>query len=125
MNPQDDVKGLQAIAFYIENNFRVTVGKIKTPLKELFPEPEKKHLQRFWGNNSHADIPVFRHHKLVCIIEPGGKAHFSDKKQRTRDKKKFAICKLNGVNLLHISKGVIRCLNDRKTKRLFRKYIYG
>lgn len=125
MNPEDDTKGLQIIASYIENNFRVTVGKIKTPLKELFPKPEKKHLQRFWNNNSHADIPIFRHDKLVAIVEPGGAGHLKDKKQRTRDNKKYAICKLNGVNLLQISNSVISCLDDIKTKRLFRRYIYG
>jgi len=124
MNPEDDTKDLRVISSFIEHNFRLTT-KIKVPLKELFPKPEKKHLQRFWGNNSHADIPIFRHHKLVLIIEPGGKAHFSDKKQIIRDKKKYAICKLNGVNLLSISNSVIGYLDDKKTKRLFRKYIYG
>lgn len=125
MNPEDDTKGLQITASFVENTFRVTAGEIKTPLKELFPKPEKKHLQKFWNNNSHADIPIFRHHKLILIIELGGKAHFSDKKQIIRDKKKYAICKLNGVNLLQISNSVISCLNDVKTKRLFRRYIYG
>lgn len=125
MQEQGDEEILETLSSWITDSFRVTVKTPNVPLKELFPEPEKKHLKKFWGNNSHADIAIFRHRKLVCIVEPGGFAHFSDKKQKTRDKKKDAICKINNVNCLRISNDVVNHLYKMKTKRLFRKYIYN
>lgn len=122
---QGDEEILETLSSWITDNFRVTVGTPNTPLKELFPEPEKQHLKKFVENNSHADLPILRHDKLVCIVEPGGFAHFSDKKQRIRDKKKDAICRINNVNCLRISNDVVNHLHKTETKRLFRKYIYG
>lgn len=124
MEKQGDEEILKILSSWIINNFRVNI-KTKIPLKELFPEPEKKHLRKFWNNNSHADIAIFRHRKLLCIVEPGGKAHFSDKKQRTRDKKKDAICRINNIKCLRVSNGIIRDLDLPVTKQLFRKFFYS
>ena len=41
---------------------------------DCFPEPKK--YKGFWKHQwAHADISVFRHGKLICIIEPGGFQH--------------------------------------------------
>lgn len=121
---QSDKKILEKLASWIVDNFRVTV-KIKVPLKELFPEPERAHLKCFWRKDSHADIAVFRHQQLACIVEPGGFAHFSDKKQRTRDRKKDTICRENNVNCFRIANDIIKHLDLSIVKRRFRKYFYS
>lgn len=124
MEKQSDEETIGTLTSWITDNFRVTV-KIKVPLKELFPEPEEKHLKRFWRKDSHADIAVFRHQQLACIVEPGGFAHFSDRKQRIRDKKKDVICRNNNVNCFRIANSVIRYLDLSVVKRRFRKYFYS
>ena len=123
-NGQGDEKVIEKLATFIESNFHLTV-KIKVPLKKLFPEPEKKYLRHFWNCDSHADLAIFRHLKLVCIVEPGGFAHFSDRKQRIRDKKKDVICRNNNVNCFRIGNSVIGHLDLSIVKRQFRKYFYS
>jgi len=123
-NEQGDEKVIEKLATFIESNFRLTV-KMKVPLRELFPEPEKRYLRSFWNFGSHADLAVFRHGKLVCVLEPGGKAHFSDEKQKERDKKKRRICKINGVSCLQLGNSIINHLNKSKTQRFFKKYFYS
>jgi hypothetical protein len=123
MNNQDDNGNIEKCINYLKDNFRLNY-KIKVPLKELFPKPEKKHLQSFWNNGSHADIAVFRHAKLICIIELNGYYHFKDKRQITRDKKKYAICKQNNINMLSIANGILNNLNKSIVKKLFKKYFY-
>lgn len=124
MEKQGDEEVLETLSSWITDNFRVNV-KMKVPLKELFPEPEKQHLKRFWNNNSHADLAIFRHYRLLCIVEPGGFAHFSDKKQKTRDKKKDAICRINKVHCFRIANSIVKHLDLPVVKRQFRKYFYG
>lgn len=123
-NGQDDEKIIEKLATFIESNFRLTV-KTKVPLKELFPEPESKSLRKFWNDNSHADLAIFRHGQLVAILEPGGSAHFKDEKQKERDNKKDRICKINGVNCLRVGNDLANQLDKQITKRLLRKYFYS
>lgn len=127
MEKQGDEATLEKLKTWIETNLPVTVG-MKVPLKKLLPKSEKKHLERFRTDNSHADLAVFRHLKLVCIIEPGGTAHFSDKKQRTRDKKKLALCLENNIEFLPLANGSIDISGGPKTqklKKLLKKKIYS
>jgi len=122
---QNDEAVIEKLYSHLNANFPRLKFKVKIPLKELFPEPEDKWLKKFWSNNSHADIAVFRHGKLVAIIEPGGAAHFKDKKQKVRDSKKDKICKINGVNCLRIANSVINYLDEKITRKLLKKYFYG
>lgn len=127
MESEDDKKILEDLKTWIEANKPIIV-KIKVPLKTLFPESKKKHLERFRTNNSHADLAIFRHHELVCIVEPGGKAHFSDPKQRTRDKKKLALCLENNIEFLSLANGSIDLSGGPRTQKLkdkLKKKIYG
>jgi len=122
---QNDEKIIEKLYSYLITEFPRLGFKTKIPLKKLFPEPDNKWLKSFWSNNSHADISVFRHNKLVCIIEPGGSAHFKDKKQKIRDSKKDKICKVNGINCLRIANSVINYLDKKITRKLFKKYFYS
>lgn len=122
---QNDEAIIEKLYSHLNTNFPRLKFKVKISLKELFPEPENKWLKSFWSNNSHADIAVFRHDKLVAIIEPGGSAHFKDEKQKVRDSKKDKICKENRINCLRISNSVINYLNKRITRKLLKKYFYG
>lgn len=122
---QGDEGTLDIICNHLTSNFPRLQFKLKIPLKKLFPEPKNRYLKNFWGNNSHADISVFRHNRLVCIIEPGGYHHFKDEKTQIRDDKKDKICHINGINCLRIANSVTQHLNLKITKRLFRKYFYG
>lgn len=124
-NKQGDEEVIEKIVHWLVKTFPKLEFKVKVPLKELFSKPESLWLRRFWSNNSHADIATFRHRKLVCIIEPGGKAHFSDEKQKVRDQKKAKICKINGVSYLPIANSVITYLHKPVTKKLLKRYFYG
>lgn len=122
---QGDEEVLEKLSSYLNSSFPKLTFKTKTPLKELFPEPENRMLRAFWGNNSHADISVFRHSKLVCILEPGGSAHVKDKKQKIRDKKKDRICHLNGVNVLRFFNSVLRDIGKSKLRKELKKGFYS
>ena len=122
---QGDEETLDTIFNHLTNNFPRLQFKLKIPLKELFPEPKNRYLKSFWGNNSHADISVFRHQKLVCIIEPGGYHHFKDEKTRIRDQKKDIICHTNGVHCLRVANSIIKDLDLKVTRKLLKKYFYS
>ena len=123
---EKDEKIIEKLYSHLIDEFPRLKFKAKIPLKELFPKPEDRWLQSFWNNNSHADIAVFRHHKLVCIIEPGGWHHAKDKKQKIRDLKKDKICQKNKVNCLRIFNNVVDSdLENPKFKKLLKKYFYG
>lgn len=124
-NTQGDEEVLQKLLTYLEREFPKLKFKTKVQLKELFCEPQSKYLKSFWRNRSHADIAVFRHCKLVCIIEPGGYSHFKDKKQQVRDEKKDKICRQNGVNCLRVTNSFVDYLNKKVSKKLLKKYFYG
>lgn len=110
---------------HLAGNFPKLRFKKKVPLTGLFPEPESRWLKGFWNRGSHADIAVFRHGELVCILEPGGYYHLRDERQKTRDKKKSRICKDNHVNYLRLPNRIIDWLNLKQTRTMFKKFFYG
>jgi len=125
-NIQGDELIIEKISDYIINKYNLKVSiEIKKPLRELFPKPESKGLHSIWSYG-HTDISIYRHNKLVCIIEPGGwHYHLKDKKQILRDKKKYILCKNNNVKVLNVVNDIVDNLDLSITKRLFKKYIYG
>lgn len=123
---QNDEKIIEKLYSYLINEFPRLGFKIKISLKELFPKPEDKWLQSFWNDNSHADISIFRHNKLICIIEPGGWYHAKDEKQKIRDLKKDKICRKNRINCLRIFNNVVENdLKNPKFRKLLKKYFYS
>ena len=123
---QNDEEIIEKLYSYLIKDFSRLKFKVKIPLKILFPKPENKWLQSFWNNNSHADVAVFRHNKLVCIIEPGGWHHAKDKKQKVRDSKKDKICQENRVNCLRIFNNVVNGdLGKPIFRKLLKKNFYG
>jgi len=123
---QDDKIIINKLYSHLIDKFPRLKFETKIPLKKLFPEPDNRWLKSFWNNNSHADISIFRHNKLVCIIEPGGWYHASDEKQKIRDSKKDKICRENRVNCLRIFNNVVNGdLNNPKFRKLLKKYFYG
>ena len=123
---QDDKIIIEKLHSYLISEFPRLKFKVKIPLKELFPEPENRWLKSFWSNNSHADISVFRHKKLIAIVEPGGWYHASDKKQKIRDSKKDRICRENRVNCLRVFNDVVNNnLDNPKFRKLLKKKFYG
>lgn len=126
MSNQGDEAILEEICDHIINHWNLKVSiKTKTPLREMFPEPKNKWLLSIW-RYGHADISIFKHNKLVAVIEPGGwHYHLKDEKQLLRDKKKDKLCELNNVNCLRVVNDIVNYLDLPKTKKLIRKYIYG
>lgn len=124
-NIQGDETILEKITDYIINHYNLKVStKTKVPLRELFPEPKNKWLLSIW-RHGHADIAVYRHGKLACIIEPGGSYHLKDDKQKLRDKKKDRLCEVNNVNVLRLINSITKYMDLLVTKKLFKKYIYS
>ncbi|MBA7558228.1 hypothetical protein ES705_51023 [subsurface metagenome] len=122
---QNDEAIIEKLHSYLISEFPRLKFKVKIPLKKLFPEPKNKWLKsiRSYG---HADIAVFRHGRLITIIEPGGFFHVSDPKQKIRDSKKDRICRENKVNCLRIFNNVVNGdLGNPKFRRLLKKKFYG
>lgn len=123
---QGDEEFLEPFTVQLSSIFpRLTFGPLRLRLKGLWPEPKNIALRNFQNNSSHADVPVFRHGELVCIIELGGSAHFRDEKQKIRDKRKDRICQLNEVNLLRFSNSVLRDIGTAGLKKLLKKGFYN
>jgi len=121
---EGDEKVLEKLVSYLEETFPRLKFKVKVPLRELFPEPDSKWLKSIW-QFGHGDIVVYRHGKPVCIIEPGGNAHFKDEKQRDRDRRKDKLCRENGVNCLRVSNSFVDYFSKSITKKLLKKYFYS
>lgn len=121
---QGDEEILETLLCYLHKAFPGLDFDQKIKLNQLFPEPESDYLRRFW-KLAHADITVYRHGKLCCVLEIGGKAHFSDKIQKLRDSKKDKLCKLNSINCLRVSNSFLNDLAKPMSKRLLRRYFYG
>jgi len=82
-----DEKTIGDFVCWLRDNFPRLSFEVKKSLKDLFPEPKK--FKGFWKHPwAHADISVFRHGKLVCVVEPGGFQHLTDKDQVKRDRKR-------------------------------------
>ena len=113
----------EELAAYVRRTWRMFEVKTKVPLKDLFPEPEGKGLKRIW-NYGHADVAVFRNGKLVAVLEPGGAHHF-EKKQSLSDRRKYMLCKLNGVNCLFFMAGMQERLSKRKFRNMIRKALFA
>jgi len=102
--------------------------KLKTrkeiPLRELFPKPENFGLKHIWTYGS-ADVVVYRDNKIIAIFEPGGSHHFQDEKQIKNDKRKYMLCKKNGVAYLKFANSVLWESSKRQMRRIFGKYLFG
>jgi len=120
---QGDEEIIEKLMEHLELHFPRLKFQAKTPLKELFIKP-RRWLRSMWARG-HADISVFRHGQLVCIVEPGGYAHFKDLKQRNRDKRKDKLCSENRVNILRVANSFVNHLEKGITKKLLKKYFYG
>jgi len=121
---QGDEEIIEKLLSYLRQNFPRLKFRSKVPLRELFPEPKGRYLKSIW-NHGHGDICVFRHNRLVCIIEPGGSAHFKDEKQKDRDRRKDKLCRENGVNCLRVSNSFVNYFSKLITKKLLKKYFYS
>ena len=119
---KEDIRAKESLKNAVEKFFGgyFYIPRFDIPLKELFPQSEKKTLYRFWKASSHADIPIFskKTDELIAIFETGGNLH-KEKKQAIRDKKKAEICKLNNIGF----RGVISWEWEKISKRKFRNWI--
>jgi hypothetical protein len=99
--------------------------ELEQPLKELFPVPENKGLLHIWKHGS-ADVLIYRQDtkKLVAIIEPGGGQHLQDEKQMLNDRRKYMLCKINGVKCLQVINGVMKQLSKRRWRKLLGSYLF-
>lgn len=121
---RSDDKTIEDFVGWLRNNFPRLSFEVKKSLKELFPEPKK--YKPFWRHPwAHADISVFRHGKLVCILEPGGFQHITDKKQAVRDWKKKSICNENNVYFLPLMNQALKSREHKKFRRLLKNAFYS
>lgn len=93
----------------------------KEKCKDIFPKPINKLALDAW-NNETADIAIFRHDKLAAIINLSKP---EDKKQILRNKGIEDLCKANNVNFMVVDRSIVNHLDNPKTKKLFKKLIYG
>jgi len=119
-----DDKTIKDFVCWLRNKFPRLHFKVKKSLRDLFPEPKK--YKGFWKHPwAHADISVFRHGSLVCIIEPGGFQHLTDKKQMINDGKKSFICNENDVYFLPLMNQALKNCEHKEFKRLLRNAFYS
>lgn len=119
-----DDKTIEDFICWLRNKFPRLSFEVKKSLKELFPEPKK--YRGFWRHPwAHADIGVFRHSKLVCVIEPGGFQHLTDKRQMMNDKKKKSICDENNVHFLPLMNQALKNREDKKFRGLLKNAFYS
>lgn len=126
MTSEGDECTIEPFVKWLCQNFpRLEFGPVRMSLKKAFPKPKDKFLIPFWKNkNAHLDIPVFRHGKLVCAIEPGGSQHLTDERQMANDKRKAAICKENDVNFLPLLNSCLKLCGHKEFKKLLKCYFY-
>lgn len=108
---------------YINNTWPSLKTRLEVPLRQLFPEPINCGLKHIWKYGA-ADIVVSRGDKIIAVFEPGGSHHFQDEKQIKNDKRKFMLCKKNGVRYLKYGNNVIYSLSKRQMRRIFGKYLF-
>lgn len=119
----DDVL-IQDFVNWLRKNFSRLHFKVKRPIQELFPEPKK--YKDFWKHPwAHADISVFRHGNLVCILEPGGFQHLTDEEQMSRDRKKRSICEENMVYFLPLTNQALLFREHKQFKKLLKNAFYS
>jgi hypothetical protein len=98
--------------------------KVKKSLKDLLPEPKK--FKGFWRHPwSHADVSVFRHGNLVCVVEPGGFQHLTDDDQVRRDRKKKSICEESNVYFLPLMNQALENREYKEFVGLLRNAFYS
>jgi len=120
---RSDEETINEFVIWLRKKFPRLTFLVKKSLKEIFPEPSK--YKSFWSHKwAHADISVFRHNQLVCIIEPGGFQHLTDKKQMVRDKKKSFICEENEVSFLPLMNITLKEREKRNFENLLRRNFY-
>ncbi len=113
----------ELIAFYIEKTWPKFVVKTEVPLAEMFDQPKNVGLRHIWKFGI-CDIVVYKDDKIRGVIEPGGAHHITDEKQIRNDKRKFMLCKQNGVSCLHIMNGIFEKLSKRQQRRVLGKVLY-
>lgn len=119
-----DEKIIKDFVSWLRNKFPRFCFEVKKSLKELFPEPKK--YKAFWRHPwSHADVSVFSGRKLVCIIEPGGFQHLTDKQQAIRDGKKKSICDESNVYFLPLMNQALENREHKEFTRLLRNAFYS
>lgn len=121
---EGDEEVIEALYGHLVNNFPRLEFRKKVPLKKLFSEPDSRWLRSIW-KYGHGDVAVYRHSKLVCIIEPGGSYHLKDQTQKVRDQKKDKLCTINGVRCLRVTNDFVNHFDKKQTKRLLKKHFYG
>ena len=121
---EGDEEVIEALHGHLVNNFPRLEFRKKVPLKELFSEPDSRWLRSIWGYG-HGDIAVYRHGKLICIIEPGGSYHLREEAQKLRDRKKDKICKVNSVKCLRVVNDFVNHLDKKQARKLLKKHFYG
>jgi len=118
-----DDKLIEDFVSWLKKSFPRLTFEVKKSLKEVLPEPKK--YKEFWGHQwAHIDISVFRHDKLVAVIEPGGFQHLTDEEQKERDRKKRSICKEFSVNFLPLMNEALKSREHSKFRRLLKNYFY-
>ncbi|MBA7547269.1 hypothetical protein ES705_39677 [subsurface metagenome] len=93
----------------------------KEKFKNIFSKPINEMAHDAWENET-ADISVYRHGKLVAIMNL---SRPEDKKDTLRNKKIECLCKMNNVNFMVVDRDIVNHLDNPKTKKLFKKLIYG
>ena len=120
---QSDDKLIEDFVAWLRKRFPRLVFLVKKPLKEIFQPPSK--YRNFWACSwAHADISVWRHGRLVAILEPGGYQHAVDGDQKDRDRKKRLICEEFGVSFLPIMNATLNFRNTKQFRKLLKAAFY-
>lgn len=114
---------ISQIKAYLIRTWKHLTTRVEVDLKDVFPKPENKGLLHIWKWGS-ADLLVYRHGKLVCLIESGGSHHW-EKKQSLNDCRKWKLAEINGVRCLTMMNGMMKRLSIRKWRELLGRYIFG
>jgi hypothetical protein len=114
---KDDKLGCFAPSTWIEASLREAAMEFKgkgwgspkaTVLSSVFPESENVGLRHIWKWGS-ADLIVYRHGKLICLIESGGSHHWEEK-QSPNDRRKWKLAEIIGIRCLTRMNGMMGSL---------------
>jgi len=108
---------------YIKKTWPKFNPVLEIPLCDLFSDPGKGGLQSIWKHGS-ADVVVYSGDKIVAIFEPGGSHHFQDPKQIRRDRCKYKLCQINGVECFRFANSLFDALSNKKRRAMFGKFLF-
>lgn len=121
---QSDESVLRELSEWLDLKFPEFKFEYKVSIRKTeISEPCNNWLKSIYWYG-HFDIIARKNGRLTCVFEPGGSAHFKNKRQILCDSKKDKLCELNRIRIVRFPNNLISELRTRKGIKLIRKILY-